>query len=298
MDITTAMPISFELFPPNTTQGMQKLGQICDSLNAFRPDYFSVTFGAGGANQDKTFCVVKLLLEQQLAVTPHLSCLGLSKEIIRQALNTYIEWGITRIVAIRGDLPAGAAASPGDFQHADELIQFIRKETGNHFHISIAAYPEFHPQSPNVFTALENFSRKVRAGANVAITQYFFNPDAYFYFLESCAKAGITIPIIPGIMPIYSCEKLLRFSNLCGAEVPAWLLKRLEAYCHDEDSLQAFGIEVVTKLCETLVKGGAPGLHFYTLNKCQPTEAILKNLALQRGHDEHLDRYSVRNMAQ
>lgn len=292
MDVAVTIPISFELFPPNTDEGIHKLDQTCDSLNAFKPKYFSVTFGAGGSNQDKTFRVVNLLLERQLEVTPHLSCIGLSKKDIRRVLNTYIGWGVTRIIAIRGDLSDGVNAS-GDFQHADQLVEFIRQETGNHFHISIAAYPEFHPQSCNVLVGLENFNRKIKAGANVAITQYFFNPDAYFYFIDSCKRAGIQIPIIPGIMPIDCLDRLQRFSRLCGAEIPMWLLKRLEAYRHDKKSLRAFGIDVVTKLCETLIKGGAPGLHFYTLNKCQPTEAILENLSLKRVYDNRFDRVDV-----
>src|SRR3990167_4305027 len=244
------IPISFELFPPNTDEGLYQLSRVCDQFSLFNPDYFSVTFGAGGGNRDKTFRTVAMLLNKQVMTAPHLSCIGLSKESVRDILHTYIESGITRMVAIRGDLPATPETIAGDFQHADEFIQFIRQETGDHFHISVAAYPEFHPQSKHVFIGLQNFHRKVKAGADVAITQYFFNPDAYSYFLDSCYKMDIRIPIIPGIMPIINLEKLLRFSNLCGAEVPAWLRKRLETYTHDEVSLQAFGVDVITKLCE------------------------------------------------
>lgn len=281
MDVKTTIPISFELFPPNTAEGIRNLSQTCDQLNAFKPDYFSVTFGAGGSNRDKTFYIVKLLLEKHIKVVPHLTCIGMSKKSIRQVLDTYIEWGVSHLVAIRGDLPEDVNPDSGDFQHTDELVRFVRHETGNHFHISVAAYPEFHPQSFNIFVGIENFQRKINAGANDAITQYFFNPDAYFYFLESCQKVGIDAPIIPGIMPIHCCEKLLRFSNLCGAEIPAWLLKRLEAYRHDENSFRAFGVEVVSKLCEALIKGGAPGLHFYTLNQYEPTLTILENLSVK-----------------
>ncbi len=281
MDVKTTIPISFELFPPNTVEKIRDLGLTCDQLSTFKPDYFSVTFGAGGSNRDKTFHVVKLLLEKHIEVAPHLTCIGMSKKSIRQVLDTYIEWGVSHLVAIRGDLPEDVNPDSGDFQHADELVRFVQHETGNHFHISVAAYPEFHPQSCNIFVGIENFQRKINAGANDAITQYFFNPDAYFYFLESCQKVGIDAPIIPGIMPIHCCEKLLRFSNLCGAEIPAWLLKRLEAYRHDKNSFRAFGVEVVSKLCEALIKGGAPGLHFYTLNQYEPTLTILENLSVK-----------------
>jgi len=296
MDVKT-IPISFEFFPPNTDEGLKKLAKTCDQFKVFNPEYFSVTFGAGGSHQDKTFRAVNLLLDKKMEVAPHLSCIGLSKACIREMVKAYVERGVTRIVAIRGDLPEDFDVNTGDFQHSDGLVRFLRNETGNHFYISVAAYPEFHPQSNDIFVGIKNFQRKINAGANDAITQYFFNSDAYFYFLESCQKIGINVPIVPGIMPIYSCEKLLRFSSLCGAEIPAWLLKRLEAYRHDTLSFRAFGIEVVTKLCETLIRGGAPGLHFYTLNQSEPTRTILENLSL-KAPDHHADRLDFRNIVQ
>lgn len=269
--------ISFEFFPPNTREGLIKLSDICDALNRFRPQYFSVTFGAGGGNRTKTFRTVRLLLSKNLRVAPHLTCVGLPKPVIRHMLKNYIRQGIRRIVALRGDLPE-TEVHRGDFYYANELVDFIRTETGSHFHIDVAAHPEFHPQAINVFAGLENFKRKIAAGADRAITQYFFNPDAYFRFLDNCHQYGITVPIVPGIMPISHFEKLLRFSRLCGAEIPTWLFKRLEAYRDDEVSLRAYGIDVVTRLCEDLLRGGAPGLHFYTLNQLSPTQHIINQL--------------------
>lgn len=274
------VPISFELFPPNTTEGVQKLAQTAQSLNALNPEYFSVTFGAGGHNRKKTFRVVRLLLKQNIPVAPHLTCIGLLKENIAQILKNYVQCGIRKIVAIRGDLPQEEAQYQGDFRHANELVAFIRRETGDHFSIEVAAYPEFHPQSTDMFTALKNFKCKVEAGANRAITQYFFNQDAYFQFLESCHQLDIQVPVIPGIMPVTSFEKLIRFSKACGTEIPAWLYKRLEAYRHDEASIKAYGVDVVTKLCRDLIAGGAPALHFYTLNQLEPTQTIVKNLTV------------------
>ena len=272
------VPISFEFFPPNTVAGIKKLGEICESFNAFNPEYFSVTFGAGGVNRTKTFRTVRMLQANGWSVTPHLTCIGMPKEILRHIIKNYQMSGITHLVALRGDLPKTMSDCQSDFQYADELVAFIRQETGDHFYIHVAAYPEFHPESPNVFVGLENFKRKVAAGADSAITQYFFNCDAYVRFLESCVQYGIHIPIVPGIMPISNFEKLWRFSQSCGAEIPSWLSKRLIALQHDPVSLQAYGIEVVTQLCEDLIAAGAPGLHFYTLNQLEPTQAIINNL--------------------
>lgn len=272
------IPISFELFPPNTSMGMEKLITTCQLLQQFQPEYFSVTFGAGGVNRKKTFRTLRMLRNIHIPVSPHLTCIGMPKEIIRQILKNYMNVGITHLVALRGDLSIGMTIDQGDFKHADELVKFIRQETGDHFHIDVAAYPEFHPESKNISIGLENFKRKIEAGANSAITQYFFNREAYLYFLESCERYNINVPVVPGIMPISNFEKLLRFSKTCGAEIPAWLCKRLETFCDDPKSLRAYGIDVVTKLCEDLIAIGAPGLHFYTLNQLEPTKSIVNNL--------------------
>ncbi len=269
---------SFEFFPPKTADGMATLRDARNELAKFNPEFFSVTFGAGGSTRDRTMDTVLEIQQQGLQAAPHISCISSSKEEIRALLHAYQTHGIKRLVALRGDLPSGEVSS-GDFRYASELVAFIRAETGQHFHIEVAAYPEFHPEAKTPAADLLNLKRKVDAGANSAITQYFYNADAYFRFLDQCAAAGINVPIVPGIMPIYNITQLARFSNVCGAEIPRWLKLRLEEYGDDMPSLRAFGIDVVTDLCETLRVFGAPSLHFYTLNRAGVISNIIENLA-------------------
>ncbi len=269
--------ISFEFFPPQTSEGAEKLAHTCTQLATLKPEFFSVTFGAGGSTRDRTLNTVKEIRSQGYDAAPHLSCVGSTRENIREILATYKEAGINRIVALRGDLPSGMA-TVGEFQYANELVEFIRKETGDHFHIEVAAYPEVHPQARSARDDLINFRRKLAAGADSAITQYFYNADSYFHFVDECRKMGITSPIVPGIMPIVRYAQLARFSDACGAEIPRWMRKTLEGYGDDSESVQAFGLDAVTHLCEKLLKGGAPGLHFYTLNQAKPSMAILERL--------------------
>lgn len=270
-------PISFEFFPPQTPEGVEKLIAARQRLAMLRPEYFSVTFGAGGSTQERTLETVFRIKAEGLSAAPHLSCVGSTRENIRTLLHTYKDAGIRRIVALRGDLPSGMA-SIGEFQYANELVSFIRTETGEHFHIEVAAYPEFHPQAKSPRDDLLNFRNKINAGANSAITQYFYNADAYFRFIEECRRLGVTAPIVPGIMPIMRFSQLARFSDACGAEIPRWMRKTLESYGDDNDSVQAFGLDVVTQLCEKLLAGGAPGLHFYTLNQANASIEILQRL--------------------
>jgi methylenetetrahydrofolate reductase (NADPH) len=270
---------SFELFPPKTDEGMAKLQLTVRKLAEVDPLYFSVTYGAGGSTRDRTLETVDWLRSESIATAPHLSCIGLHKEEILELLQHYKSQGITRLVALRGDMPSGMGDT-GDFPYANELVDFIRAETGDHFHLEVAAYPEFHPQAPNAKTDLENFKRKVNAGANGAITQYFYNADSYFNFVDSCEKLGIDIPIIPGIMPINNYAQLARFSDACGAEIPRWLRKRLEEFDEDLESIRAFGLDVVTEMSQRLLDQGAPGLHFYTMNQAELTLALWKNLGL------------------
>ena len=270
---------SFEFFPPKTSEGAEKLSQVRDMLGKLNPKYFSVTFGAGGSTQQGTFDTVTSIQQAGYSAAPHLSCIGSTRENIREILNSYKDNGINRIVALRGDMPSGTH-DIGEFRFANELVEFIRKETGDHFHIEVAAYPEFHPQATSAENDLMNFKRKVDAGANSAITQYFFNPDAYFRFVDDCEDRGINIPIVPGIMPITNYTQLARFSDMCGAEIPRWMRKRLEGYGDDKDSIKAFGEEVVSEMCHQLLEAGAPGLHFYTMNVTAPTLAIWHNLGL------------------
>lgn len=274
----SASKISFEFFPPQTPEGMAKLVNTHQQLAALQPDFFSVTFGAGGSTQERTLQAVTHIKKQGSDVAPHLSCVGSTRENIRTLLQTYQAQNVTRIVALRGDLPSGMG-SIGEFQYANELVEFIRAETGNHFHIEVAAYPEVHPQAKSARDDLLNFKRKIDAGANAAITQYFYNADSYFYFVDACHKLGIAAPIVPGIMPIMKFSQLARFSEMCGAEIPRWMRKTLEGYGDDNEAVQAFGLDVVTALCEKLLAGGAPGLHFYTLNQAAPSMAILQRLA-------------------
>ena len=270
---------SFEFYPPQTPEGAEKLAVVRKQLAVLQPDYFSVTFGAGGSTRERTLEVVQQIKTEGIEVAPHLSCVGSTRDNIRSILQTYRQLGIRRIVALRGDLPSGMAGI-GEFQYANELVTFIRAETGGHFHIEVAAYPEFHPQAKSPLDDLLNFRRKVAAGANSAITQYFYNADAYFRFTEECRKLGVAAPIIPGIMPIVRFSQLARFSDACGAEIPRWMRKTLESYGDDNESVQAFGLDVVTQLCEKLLAGGAPGLHFYTLNQADPSLEIWKRLGL------------------
>lgn len=270
---------SFEFFPPQTPEGVVKLTAARQKLATLNPQFFSVTFGAGGSTRDRTLETVQQIKAEGYEAAPHLSCIGSTHDNIRQILKTYQDSGIRRIVALRGDLPSGMATA-GEFQYANELVEFIRAETGDHFHIEVAAYPEFHPQAQSAIADLRNFHRKVEAGANAAITQYFYNADSYFYFMDRCEKLGITLPVVPGIMPILKFSQLARFSDACGADIPRWLRKTLESYGDDNESVQAFGLDVVTKLCERLLAGGAPGLHFYTLNQAAPSMAIWQRLGL------------------
>ncbi len=274
----TSKLFSFEFYPPKTTEGEENLRIVHRKLGALNPDFFSVTFGAGGSTREKTFDTVVNIQKQGVPAAPHLSCVASTKENILSILKGYRENGITRIVALRGDLPSGMM-SAGEFRYANELVEFIRKETGSEFEIHVAAYPEVHPQARNATEDLKNFKRKIEAGANAAITQYFYNAEAYFYFVENCQKQGITIPIVPGIMPITQYTQLFRFSEMCGADIPRWLQKRLESYGDDRESIQALGLDVVAKLCQRLLDGGAPGLHFYTMNQSGPTLAILERLS-------------------
>lgn len=270
---------SFEFYPPKTEEGAVNLQHVHTELAKQNPEFFSVTFGAGGSTRDKTFDTVVDIQSKGIAAAPHLSCVASTKDNIRTILKNYQEHGISRIVALRGDLPSGMM-SAGEFRYANELVAFIRAETGDNFKINVAAYPEVHPQAPNAATDFKNFKRKVEAGANAAITQYFYNADAYFYFVDLCEKNGITIPIVPGIMPITQYAQLFRFSEMCGADIPRWLRKRLEDFGDDRASIQAFGLDLVGNLCQRLLDGGAPGLHFYTMNQSAPTLAILENLQI------------------
>lgn len=272
---------SFELFPPKTDKGIDRLRETVTKLNARGPAFFSVTYGAGGSTQANTFATVDWIREQGISVAPHLSCIGSRHETILEILHRYQAQGISRIVALRGDLPSGSGAgSMGDLNHANELVALIRQHFERQFHIEVAAYPEVHPQAPNFDRDLDNFKRKVEAGADSAITQYFYNADAYANFIDACERRGIDLPVVPGIMPITNYSNLVRFSDACGAEIPRWLRKRLEAYGDDIESIRKLGTEVVTKLCRRLLDMGAPGLHFYTMNQAAPTLAIWDNLGL------------------
>lgn len=273
----TLIPISFEFYPPQTPEGTEKLTAVRQRLAALKPEFFSCTFGAGGSTQNRTLDTIRQIHAEGHQAAPHLSCVGATRENIRTLLTTYKEMGIKRIVALRGDLPSGMA-SIGEFHYANELVSFIRAQTGEHFHIEVAAYPEFHPQANSAREDMLNFKRKINAGANSAITQYFYNADAYFRFVDETRKLGVEAPIVPGIMPIVRYSQLARFSDNCGAEIPRWMRKTLEGYGDDVESVQNFGLDVVTKLCEKLIAGGAPALHFYTLNQADASLEILKRL--------------------
>ena len=270
---------SFEFFPPKDDDGRAGLRDAINQLAPLKPRFFSVTFGAGGGIRAGTYETVKEIQARGLTAAPHITCTGTTRADVRELLRSYRELGIARVVALRGDRPKDAPAA-GDFGHANELVAFIRAETGRHFHIEVAAYPEIHPEAPSAAADLENFARKVRAGADSAITQYFYNPDAYRRFVDECAALGLDIPIVPGIMPITNYKQLARFSDGCGAEIPRWVRKRLEGYGDDLDALRAFGLDVTTALCEKLLAAGAPGLHFYTLNRAGAARVLWERLGL------------------
>lgn len=270
---------SCEIFPPKSEKGMAALVANLDELALLKPAFFSCTCGAGGSSQEGTNDIVKAIIDKGLPAAPHLTCIGSTPATIREALEGYRAMGITRIVALRGDLPEGERET-GHFHYANELVDFIRRESGDLFHLDVAAYPEKHPEAPSLQADIANFKKKVDAGADSALTQYFFNADSYFRFREDCVQAGITIPIVPGIMPITNYRQLARFSETCGAEIPRWIRTRLEGYGEDLESIRAFGLDVTTRLCEGLLAGGAPGLHFYTLNRAEPTVAIWGRLAI------------------
>lgn len=270
--------LSFEFFPPRTPEGKEKLFNVRDQLLQFEPDFFSVTYGAGGSTRDNTKGLVTQFTADGVSTAPHLSFGGDSDDTIKALLQDYKNAGINRLVALRGDLPSGLGAR--QLVYANELVAFIREHFGDHFQLEVAAYPEIHPEASSYSDDIRYLKGKFDAGANSAITQYFFNPDSYFYFIEQCQKIGINQPIYPGIMPIINYKNLLRFSETCGAEIPRWLRKALENYGSDDEALRAFGIDLVTELCDVLLDSGAPGLHFYTMNQTEPTAQIVKNLGL------------------
>ena len=271
--------ISIEFFPPQTPEGVEKLRATRAELAKLHPEFFSVTYGAGGSTRERTFAIVREIASEGFDAAPHLSCIGSTRESIREILAEFKTAGIRRIVALRGDLPSGMAEA-GEFRYANELVEFIRAETGNHFSLEVAAYPEWHPQARSPKDDLDAFARKVKAGANSAITQYFYNADAYFHFVDEARALGVDIPIVPGIMPIVGFTKLARFSDACGADLPRWMRKKFESFGDDSDSIRAFGLDLVTELCERLLKGGAPGLHFYSMNQSALTCEICRRLGL------------------
>jgi methylenetetrahydrofolate reductase (NADPH) len=272
-----SVPISFEFFPPNTPVGSEKLKTVVQDLAAVEPEFFSVTYGAGGATRDKTLATVRDIAALGHEAAPHLSCIGSTADSIREILATYRAQGIRRLVALRGDLPSGMATA-GEFRYASELIEFIRKEQGQDWFIEVAAYPEYHPQERYAKRDLQHFASKVKAGANSAITQFFFNADAYFHFVDEVRALGVTVPIVPGIMPIHNYAKIVQFAARDGIEIPRWVALKMEGFMDDAASVRAFGIEVVARLCERLVAGGAPGIHFYTLNQSPLTLDICRKL--------------------
>jgi methylenetetrahydrofolate reductase (NADPH) len=281
---------SFEFYPPKDEAGVASLRKARDRLAELKPRFFSVTYGAGGSTRDRTLnTVLEIQKEARIEAAPHISCIGSTRREIRDVLQAYRECGIRHIVALRGDLPSGAQGM-GELRYANELVEFIRKETGDHFIIEVAAYPEFHPQAPSARSNLEHFKRKVEAGANGAITQYFYNIDAYLRFVDDCEALGIDLPIVPGIMPITNYSQLARFSDACGAEIPRWIRKRLEGFGDDRGAIRQFGIDVTTQLCAELLERGAPGLHIYTMNLSKATVAIWGNLGLAQTSKEVTDR--------
>jgi methylenetetrahydrofolate reductase (NADPH) len=279
MSETACLPVSMEFFPPKTPEGVEKLRVVRQQLYALKPDFCSVTFGAGGSTQEGTFNAVREILADGVSAASHFSCIGATRETVRVQLATLKSMGVKRLVALRGDLPSGYGAG-GEFHYASELVAYIRQETGDDFHIEVAAYPEIHPQAKSPSGDLQAFAAKVRAGANSAITQYFYNPDAYFRFVDDIAALGLNVPVVPGIMPITSSTQLMRFSDASGAEIPRWIRLRLQSFGDDTASIKAFGLDVVTGLCEQLRAGGAPALHFYTMNQSVATLALCERLGL------------------
>jgi len=276
--VTSTTPISFEFFPPNTPIGSEKLKTVVADLAAVKPEFFSVTYGAGGSTRDKTLATVKDIAALGHEAAPHLSCVGSTAESISEILSTYRAQGIKRLVALRGDLPSGTAVA-GEFRYASDLVEFVRKTQGADWFIEVAAYPEYHPQQRYARRDLEHFAAKVKAGADSAITQFFFNPDAYFHFVDEVHALGVTVPIVPGIMPIHNYAKIAQFAARDGIEIPRWVALKMEGYMDDAASVRAFGIDVVSRLCERLVAGGAPGIHFYTLNQSALSLEVCKRLS-------------------
>ncbi len=279
MSASNPIPVSFEFFPPKTPEGAAKLLSVRQELYALKPHFFSVTYGAGGSTQDGTLQQVQSILQDGFDAAPHFSCIGTTREILREQLAAFKAAGIRRMVALRGDLPSGHGTF-GEFRYASELVECIRQESGEHFHIEVGCYPEVHPQAKSPQADVQAYVTKVKAGANSAITQYFFNSDAYFRFVDEAYKLGADIPVVAGIMPIISSSQLMRFSDACGAEIPRWIRLRLQAFGDDTASIKAFGLDVVSDLCEQLRNGGAPGLHFYTMNQSAAVTAICRNLSL------------------
>ena len=279
MSASKPIPISFKFFPPKTPEGAAKLLTVRQELYALKPQFFSVTYGAGGSTQDGTLQQVQSILQDGFDAAPHFSCIGTTREIVREQLAAFKAAGIRRMVALRGDLPSGHGTF-GEFRYASELVECIRQESGEHFHIEVGCYPEVHPQAKSPQADVQAYVTKVKAGANSAITQYFFNSDAYFRFVDEAYKLGADIPVVPGIMPITSSSQLMRFSDACGAEIPRWIRLRLQSFGDDTASIKAFGLDVVSDLCEQLRNGGAPGLHFYTMNQSVAVAAICRNLEL------------------
>ena len=279
MSSTQKPHVSFEFFPPKTPEGAEKLVSVRQKLYELKPHFFSVTYGAGGSTQDGTLQTVQAIIKDGFDAAPHFSCIGASKESVRAQLELFKQAGIKRMVALRGDLPSGYGAF-GEFKYASELIAFIRAETGDAFHIEVGCYPEMHPQAKSPEADLLAYAMKVKAGASSAITQYFFNSDAYFRFVDDAHKLGATIPVVPGIMPITNSSQLLRFSDACGAEIPRWIRTRLQAFGDDTASIKSFGLDVITDLCDQLRNAGVPGLHFYTMNQAATVTEICKRLGL------------------
>ena len=274
-------PISFEFFPPKTPEGAAKLVNVRHALYALKPEFFSVTYGAGGSTQDGTLQQVQAILSEGFDAAPHFSCIGATRDSVREQLAAFKAAGIRRMVALRGDLPSGHGTF-GEFRYASELVAFIREETGDYFHLEVGCYPEVHPQAKSPEADLEAYVTKVRAGANSAITQYFYNSDAYFRFVDDAYKLGADIPVVPGIMPIISSTQLMRFSDACGAEIPRWIRLRLQAFGDDTASIKAFGLDVVADLCEQLLNGGAPSLHFYTMNQAQAVKQLVERISVHQ----------------
>ena len=279
MSTSNPIPISFEFFPPKTPEGAAKLLKVRHELYALKPQFFSVTYGAGGSTQDGTLQQVQSILQDGFDAAPHFSCIGTTRDTVRAQLAAFKAAGIRRMVALRGDLPSGHGTF-GEFRYASELVECIRQESGEHFHIEVGCYPEVHPQAKSPQADVQAYVTKVKAGANSAITQYFFNSDAYFRFVDEAFKMGADIPVVAGFMPIISSSQLMRFSDACGAEIPRWIRLRLQSFGDDTASIKAFGLEVVSDLCEQLRNGGAPGLHFYTMNQSTAVTAICRNLGL------------------